>query len=119
MSDDGSTKDDVKVPDGEIGDKIKKLFVDDGKDTSKPPSPLKVRAQSANVLQTSLFSPLWVRRPLLMPRRLQNKHMRDVKFGFQANGDDCLPNQWAETLRLGYPYDIRQHLNQGPEKAKL
>ena len=35
MSDDGSTKDDVKVPDGEVGDKIKKLFQDDGKDASE------------------------------------------------------------------------------------
>ena len=35
MSDDGTTKDDVKIPDGEVGDKIKKFFVDDGKDTSK------------------------------------------------------------------------------------
>jgi len=35
MSDDGSTKDDVKLPEGEVGDKIKKLFVEDGKDTSK------------------------------------------------------------------------------------
>jgi translation initiation factor 5A len=35
MSEDGSTKDDVKVPDGEVGDKINKLFTDDGKDTSE------------------------------------------------------------------------------------
>lgn len=35
MSDDGSTKDDVKLPDGEVGDKINKLFSEDGKDTSK------------------------------------------------------------------------------------
>lgn len=35
MSDDGSTKDDVKLPEGEVGDKINKLFVDEGKDTSK------------------------------------------------------------------------------------
>jgi translation initiation factor 5A len=35
MSDDGTTKDDVKVPDGETGDKINKLFTEDGKDTSK------------------------------------------------------------------------------------
>ncbi|KAF3052286.1 Eukaryotic translation initiation factor 5A [Didymella keratinophila] len=34
MSDDGSTKDDVKVPEGEVGDKINKLFTEDGKDTS-------------------------------------------------------------------------------------
>jgi hypothetical protein len=35
MSDDGSTKDDVKNPDGEVGDKINKMFTEDGKDTSK------------------------------------------------------------------------------------
>lgn len=35
MSDDGTTKDDVKVPDGEVGDKINKLFTEEGKDTSK------------------------------------------------------------------------------------
>ncbi len=35
MDDNGSTKDDVKVPDGEVGDKIKKLFTEDGKDCSK------------------------------------------------------------------------------------
>lgn len=35
MTDDGDTKDDVKMPDGEIGDKIKKLFREDEKDTSE------------------------------------------------------------------------------------
>ena len=35
MSDDGSTKDDVKVPDGDVGEKIEKLFRTDEKDTSK------------------------------------------------------------------------------------
>lgn len=35
MSDDGDTKDDVKIPDGEVGDKITKLFKTDEKDTSK------------------------------------------------------------------------------------
>ncbi|KAF1823517.1 translation initiation factor eIF-5A [Dissoconium aciculare CBS 342.82] len=34
MSDDGTTKDDVKVPDGEAGDKINKLFTEEGKDTN-------------------------------------------------------------------------------------
>jgi hypothetical protein len=38
MSDDGSTKDDVKVPDGEVGDKINKMFNEDGKDTSRSSS---------------------------------------------------------------------------------
>ncbi len=44
MSDDGSTKDDVKMPDGEVGEKIEKLFRGDEKDTSeftsRDPSPL-------------------------------------------------------------------------------
>ena len=35
MSDDGTTKDDVKVPDGEVGDKIEKLFRTEEKDTSR------------------------------------------------------------------------------------
>jgi translation initiation factor 5A len=34
MTDDGATKDDVKIPDGEVGDKIKKLFIEEGKDTN-------------------------------------------------------------------------------------
>lgn len=39
MSDDGSTKDDVKMPEGEVGDKITKLFREDEKDTSEFDSP--------------------------------------------------------------------------------
>ena len=35
MAENGDTKDDVKVPDGEVGDKIEKLFRTDEKDTSK------------------------------------------------------------------------------------
>jgi hypothetical protein len=35
MSDDGTTKDDVKVPEGEIGEKINKLFREEEKDTSE------------------------------------------------------------------------------------
>jgi len=35
MNDDGDTKDDVKVPEGEVGEKINKLFKDEEKDTSK------------------------------------------------------------------------------------
>ena len=35
MSEDGTTKDDVKVPEGEVGDKIEKLFRTEEKDTSR------------------------------------------------------------------------------------
>lgn len=35
MDDAGNTKDDVKLPDSETGDKITKLFTDENKDTSK------------------------------------------------------------------------------------
>jgi hypothetical protein len=34
MSDNGDSKDDVRVPDGEVGEKITKMF-EDGKDVSK------------------------------------------------------------------------------------
>jgi translation initiation factor 5A len=34
MSEDGDTKDDVRMPDGEIGDKITKLFTTEEKDTN-------------------------------------------------------------------------------------
>jgi translation initiation factor 5A len=34
MDDSGVPKDDVKVPDGDVGDKIKKMFHDEGKDVS-------------------------------------------------------------------------------------
>lgn len=37
MLDDGTMKDDVKVPEGEVGEKIEKLFRTDEKDTSKTP----------------------------------------------------------------------------------
>ncbi len=37
MSDDGDTKDDVKMPDGEVGEKINRLFRTDEKDTSTSP----------------------------------------------------------------------------------
>jgi hypothetical protein len=42
MSDDGDTKDDVRMPDGEIGEKINKLFKVEEKDTSKWPMLLSV-----------------------------------------------------------------------------
>ena len=35
MSEDGATKDDVKVPEGEVGEKINKLFREEEKDTSE------------------------------------------------------------------------------------
>merc|ERR1712000_215192 len=34
MTDDGDTKDDVKVPDGEVGDRINKLFKEEEKDVN-------------------------------------------------------------------------------------
>jgi hypothetical protein len=73
MSDDGSTKDDVKLPDGEVGDKINKLFNEDGKDTSKS---LFLNNHARSLLipnQASSFSPPWVRSPPSTPRRLPNK----------------------------------------------
>jgi translation initiation factor 5A len=38
MDESGATKDDVKLPEGEIGDKITKMFNEEGKDCSKCPA---------------------------------------------------------------------------------
>ncbi len=35
MTSDGDTKDDVRMPDGEIGAKIKKLFLEEEKETRR------------------------------------------------------------------------------------
>lgn len=35
MKDDGDTKDDVKLPDGELGDRIERMFREEEKDISK------------------------------------------------------------------------------------
>jgi hypothetical protein len=71
MSDDGELKDDVKVPDGEIGDKIEKLFTTEEKDTSTYPSTKVIFWISfLTLIQTSLSSPPWVSSLPLRPRRL-------------------------------------------------
>lgn len=57
MTDDGDTKDDVKVPDGEVGDKIFRLFKTEEKDTSKFFRNLGYKKKSYTdiTLQTLLF----------------------------------------------------------------
>lgn len=72
MSDDGTTKDDVKIPDGECGDKIKKLFQDEGKDTSELHLTSYTNSDT-DVYQTSSFSPPWARRSPLIAKRLPSK----------------------------------------------
>jgi len=51
MADDGETKDDVKVPDGEVGEKIDKLFTTEEKDTSEflPPGNFRRKWAYANM----------------------------------------------------------------------
>lgn len=71
MNEEGDTKDDVRMPDGEIGEKIERLFKTEEKDTSRS-SPPRASADGArsHIPQTLSFSPPWVRRPPLRPRRL-------------------------------------------------
>ena len=68
MADDGETKDDVKKPEGEIGDKIEKLFRTEEKDTSKS-GPAFAPMTSNLLSQMSLFSPPWESRLPLKLRR--------------------------------------------------
>jgi hypothetical protein len=70
MSEDGNMKDDVKVPEGEIGQKIEKLFRDEEKDTSAYHLLNIEHNKILTTFQTSSSLPPWVRRPPLTPRRL-------------------------------------------------
>jgi hypothetical protein len=73
MSDDGSTKEDVKLPDNEVGEKVKKLFQEDGKDTSMfQPHVISLFIPADNH-QMSLFSPLWAKKLPSTPRKPRNK----------------------------------------------
>jgi hypothetical protein len=112
MADDGETKDDVKVPDGEVGEKIDKLFTTDEKDTSKirhlqdypEKTPL-----THYFSQTSSFSLPWGSRLPLKPRRLlavkppPQKHY-DIDL-VVSNG---IPSSCAgrSISRKGYPIAI-------------
>lgn len=58
MADDGETKDDVRMPDGEIGDKINKLFKEEEKDTSEF-SPLYPSTQQYAIFCTLYYSFRW------------------------------------------------------------
>jgi hypothetical protein len=69
MSDDGSTKDDVKNPDGEVGDKITKMFQEEGKDTSGFTQVTNNLRSQLITQQTSLSSLPWARRLPLTRRR--------------------------------------------------
>lgn len=72
MSDDGSSKDDIKMPENEVGDKITKMFREDEKDTSKRTAEGIPGTDGLIFPQMSSFSVLWVRRLLWTARRLPN-----------------------------------------------
>jgi hypothetical protein len=91
MSDDGSTKDDVKLPDGEVGDKINKLFTEDGKDTSES-SWNTILQSTANIFQTSLSSLLWVRRLASTPRRLPSPRLASLQTQAVSGSRGVGPN---------------------------
>lgn len=78
MDEDGSTKDDVKLPEGEIGDKIERMFREEEKDCSKWKSYYVTILNSASnhTLQTSLSSPPWVSSAAWMSRRLPRANKR-------------------------------------------
>lgn len=55
MADDGDTKDDVKVPDGEVGEKIEKLFRGEEKDLSASPRLYPANASNNSSLDTDVI----------------------------------------------------------------
>jgi hypothetical protein len=69
MTDDGDTKDDVPLPDNEVGQKITKLFKEEEKDTSKLLLWSLFDELPNHASQTLLFSPPWARSAPWKPRR--------------------------------------------------
>lgn len=107
MDDDtGATKDDVKIPDGECGDKIKKLFTDEGKDVSMWKSEKPGFDSKLTNLQTSLSSPLWVKRLPLTARKPPNKRQKSYNVTkFTTLGSFALQRHGCKSL-----YDAPYHL---------
>ena len=101
MTDDGTTKDDVKVPDGEVGDKINKLFTEEGKDTSK----LRLDSFPCTILtcrQTSLPLLPWVRRLQLRPRSPPS-----LKLFSKKQGVEC--KQKTEGIATLFAYFVQSY----------
>jgi len=108
MADDGETKDDVKVPDGEVGEKIDKLFTTEEKDTSRfeiKPYILRRAVLIKLTLQTLLSLQLWVSRLLLKPRRLLA-----VRVLLQGNTSSTLTFLMALTFVCCYIYSNHTRL---------
>ncbi len=124
MSDDGDTKDDVKMPDGEIGEKITKLFKVDEKDTSKLPAylpatwriwrggiPREEGMLMFRACQTSLFLPPWVKRPLWKPKRLPAVIIKDRRVPrvrlrqgrLRSNSAAAVATAFVEVVLAGLP----------------
>jgi len=69
MTESGETKDDVKIPDDEVGQKINKLFREDEKDTSKENDESRSRTAAKTFSQTLSCLLPWARRPPSTARR--------------------------------------------------
>lgn len=101
MSDDGEEKDDVKLPDNEVGQKITKLFTEEEKDTSTYFLWHITCEEKLTNTQTSSFSPPWVRRPPLTPRRLPRarpkflNHLERGCIAAHAAGVQSIPSAGA------------------------
>lgn len=82
MTAEGDTKDDVRMPEGDVGAKITKLFKEEEKETSEyrwlwqPKMRLLTWA-----IQLLPSRPPWVRRLPLTPRRAPNKRQLEGEFG--------------------------------------
>jgi hypothetical protein len=110
MADDGETKDDVKVPDGEVGEKIEKLFTTEEKDTSEF-CHLEIfggngHMLTCNLFQTSLFLRLWVSRLLSKPRRppavksFRKHHCHFDLFAIQSNTNSVYGSVYLRGSRI-------------------
>ena len=89
------------MPEGEIGEKITKLFKTDEKDTSKfCPVQSRTEPMLMTVKQISLFSLPWARRPLLRPRRLPDRVRAVAGLDNRSRGSCTVHRQCCHTDAL-------------------
>lgn len=103
MADDGETKDDVKVPDGEVGEKIDRLFTTEEKDTSQFQMVLASISVANCAVKMSLFLLLWVNKQLLKPRRLHvvRQFTNDIDLPVTNGIFSLSATTWAPAEYLG------------------
>ena len=95
MDDSGSSKDDIDLPEGEIGERIKKMNAE-GKDVSKCMVQY-CQVVFADYVQPLSFSRLWVRRSLWTAKKAPNR-IRTSIFLSPCDTSKCGVDRQFQTI---------------------